>query len=489
MNLGERRMHENCERSNATGAKEKGWRKGRRGGLGFALSIGLVVTMMIAAGSVHATSPNGPNTCTCACYNTCGGGNCPTPYTLTLTVFVQGNSSTNATISWWVSTSSAFPDASTNVTWGNSTSYPFTAASNLEVGQGSGSGSSAFLDYLQPSKTYDYKIVGWSECSDSSGNHFYRDTITGSWVTNADPSETISGRVVNPSGTPAPSGMELMIRCAESTGYGIDYPSTGTGGYFSVQLLGSLEDCAQAGGYLVTALPTTTFPGDYTNWPGYWNETIVTWAPQVEDFILPANFVTGPIDQIADFSNANSSHGFPNSNINYTSGSSYTTSSSHCWTALFVFSGCSSASNTLGTATADYAPGHNLIVTQKFWESGTVLFDAYSRQSTITAESYYQAYAPPINEPASWPSQDTLVPGNSSLYLFVRLGRGRIRESRAPSVRDQPDWWKCHCEFDDRRQLPGEGIHRWGRLVVGRSRDRSSSSIRSVVADVLVHVN
>jgi hypothetical protein len=36
-----------------------------------------------------------------------------------------------------------------------------------------------------------------------------------------------------------------------------------------------------------------------------------------------------------------------------------------------------------------------LIVTQKLWESGILLFDAYSRQCAVTSEYYYQADAPP----------------------------------------------------------------------------------------------
>ncbi|MGC2205229.1 MAG: hypothetical protein WA719_04805, partial [Thermoplasmata archaeon] len=84
----------------------------------------------------------------------------------------------------------------------------------------------------------------------------------------------------------------------------------------------------------------------------------------------------------------------------------------------------SSTSTQFETGIIYTADNHNLVVTQQFWETGTVLFDALSRQWNITAEDDYQGYAPPVNEPASYANSlpDTMVPGNSNLYLLYLWG-------------------------------------------------------------------
>jgi hypothetical protein len=66
-------MCESCSDSSATVDGKSDWSRGPRSGLGIVLSIGLVVTLMITAGSARASSTGGPTVCTCACYNTCGG--------------------------------------------------------------------------------------------------------------------------------------------------------------------------------------------------------------------------------------------------------------------------------------------------------------------------------------------------------------------------------------------------------------------------------
>src|SRR5580658_7168425 len=149
-------------------------------------------------------------------------------------------------------------------------------------------------------------------------------------------------------------------------------------------------------------------------------------------------------------------------NITYTSGSTYTTSSSHCWSAVYLFSGCSSVSNAVGTSGGFTAEGHNLLVTHKLWESGILLFDAYSRQCAVTSEYYYQADAPPINEPASWPSVDTMVPGNSSLYYISAWGGQRFCERGQAHVQRLPHQ-RLRYPVNVRSELSSQGIRAGGR--------------------------
>ncbi|HXW67737.1 MAG TPA: hypothetical protein VEL82_07690, partial [Thermoplasmata archaeon] len=175
----------------------------------------------------------------------------------------------------------------------------------------------------------------------------------------------------------------------------------------------------------------------HTDWTGVWNETVAIWSPQVIDPILTATEVTPSIVQIVDFSNVNAAGGYPNNTISYESGTSYTTTSSFCYLLVFVQQ-CSSANTTVATSTTFYAPGHNLVVTQQFWESGSLIFDAFSREWSIISLNYYQPYALPVNEPSIYPSSDTIVPGNASEYLLYGWGgagsenQGRMVFSSAP---------------------------------------------------------
>lgn len=170
-------------------------------------------------------------------------------------------------------------------------------------------------------------------------------------------------------------------------------------------------------------------PGNYNNlqnWPGQWNESLAIWAPQNVAFVLASNFVKYNVVQVQDYSNAVSGSDFPNSLITFTSGSTYTTSSSHCWSALWVFNGCSDAYNTIGSSSSWSATGHNLVVTENLWESGTVLFDAMDRLAYLTTESYYAAEQPPVNQPSTWPSGDNITASdaasNTSIYPIYSWG-------------------------------------------------------------------
>src|ERR1700691_3302189 len=118
-------------------------------------------------------------------------------------------------------------------------------------------------------------------------------------------------------------------------------------------------------------------------------------------------------------------------NITFTSGSTYTTSSSHCWSAVYLFSGCSSVSNAVGTSGGFTAEGHNLIVTQKLWESGILLFDAYPRQCAVTSEYYYQADAPPHQRARLLAKRRYDGSWALKSLLHVRLGGAAVLRTRA----------------------------------------------------------
>ena len=394
------------------------------------------------------------------------------PYgTVTFTSHVT-YTATNATIYFTPNTSSGCT-ASVSVTlvWGNTTSYGFTAFQNQPYN--TGQQYSTYLDFLQPNSTYYYELTGTS--SGFSGG-----STTGSWQTISDgpymgsSGSYILGTVYGPKGPPthAPAGILVVATCLTPfvlQPFTYDnpwfaYTTTNSAGNYAIYVPGYYEtyppynrvdicQAQQAGGgvaegYIVclvnaavlNSAPSTCLPPSDDSlpaggtWDDYWNETIVTWAPQVVNFQLPLNFERYNVVQIQDYSNANFANGYPNSTINYTSGSTYTTSSSHCWTALFVFSGCSKASNTIATSGTFTATGHNLVVTQDLELTGTLLFDSLSRTSYIAAEDYYEQDAPPVNEPAIWPSGDNITmadaASNSSIYPIWSWGAGFHDQAR-----------------------------------------------------------
>ena len=333
---------------------------------------------------------------------------------------------TNDTTSW----TEAYPVPAT-LYWGN-TSSPYPFAQSVYDG---GSHFSVFLDYIEPDTVYYFEI---SAPKDQIGSICINAaTYSGSFTTSAWPisnthlpPEFVNGTITNSSGASPSGNTPMVITCVnpDLNGPGGPVYTYATDGYFS-QLVWSVGNeplgCIEYKDPIAVEVLNYQNPDNIQNiqfWPGQWNESIVVYAPQVVNFVLPVNFVTPPRVVIADFSNANDSNGYPNSSMSYTTGSTYTTSFGHCWQALFVFSGCSSASTETASSTSYYAVGHNLVVTQRFWESGTVLFDPYSREFTVTSEDYYAGYSPPVNEPASWPIQDTMNPSNASLYLLWSFG-------------------------------------------------------------------
>ena len=337
---------------------------------------------------------------------------CPTPYVLYLAAANETNA-TNTSFQYWITSNSPLPygDFST-LTWGPNTSYAWTAANN---GVSTVTPVDAFIDFLKPSTTYYYHIHATSSCTDSSGTHHYVGDYYGNWKTKADYATSVSGFVTDAHGNPAPDNVAVEASCL-NTYYGNfeswGYTGDSSPGHYTIDIsMWQIPNYGLCNGIAVRVL------NNYPNmnvWPGYWNETIVTWAPQVVDFQLPANVISPYIPQAVDFSNANSTNGWTGmTSVSYTQTTSYTTSESYCW-HLFFWGGCSSSSQPVFDATHSYtSQAGNLVVSQRFWTSGTVEFAAMDRVAAITSTDYYSDYGSP-QFPAQQQVNDWLIPTNTS---------------------------------------------------------------------------
>jgi hypothetical protein len=348
----------------------------------------------------------------------------PTTRAVAIISPVVTSNETNVTLGWEESPAG-------NLTW----LYWGNTSSKIWFQSVAGSGTySVFLNFLQPSTTYYFEIIAYPPACTSQYTYI-TGTYNGTWTTQSDPITTntvISGTVTGGTGqNQSIAGLAVTAwGCINYEGdeyYFASTTTTNSAGHYSISVTtGDTydQDCDQAMMVELLNWPAPYDGGSKTSnvWTGYWNESIAIYAPEVVNFILPSNLVTGPLVQIADFSNAITSNGFPNSTIAYTNQTTYTTENGFCWQALWVFSGCGSAPSTIGAGNQYSAIGGNLVVTERFRESGTVLFDALSRAWSVTNLSYYHSYSPPVNEPATWPITDTMVPGNSSTYLLYNWG-------------------------------------------------------------------
>jgi hypothetical protein len=276
-------------------------RRRRSGGLTRAAAAGiLAIALLVATIGVSGMAHGGGGVkCGCGCLQ-CGP--CPTDTELSMDSSVVTNS-TNSTILWWLTTSSPMNTAEANITFGNTTAYLFFGTTNQFGGE---IPTAVFLNYLNPSTTYYYKVVGWTSCSSTNGNFVYHDTITGSWNTKSDTSFYINGTLSNAQGADAPGNIYLTADCANPahSGSWTGWALTNSHGAYSFQTVNQVgmpdpNPCFEKGwGINVTVVNSAANMWNSLGviWTGVWNETFLIFAPQTVDPVLPMNFVTGPID-------------------------------------------------------------------------------------------------------------------------------------------------------------------------------------------------
>jgi hypothetical protein len=376
--------------------------------------------------------PGGPG-----CEPNCGPPPpCPTPYTVGLGSSVPLNS-TNATILYWVTTSSPVPAAYSSLSWGLNTSYSWTAISNQSVGF---IPDKTFLDFLDPSTKYYYHVHAWTTCTDGSGTHHYVGDYYGSWSTRADYMTSISGFVRNANGVAAPNNVWVQATCV-NTYYGSfssgGYTGDTSPGHYTISISGwQIANYSMCNGILIQVLN-----GEENLWTGFWNESVVVWMPQVVDFYLPSNYISPYFPAVLDFSNAAAGY----STISYSSGTStsYTTSFEYSWSVGVGGTGGSGTSSTSKTYSEGSSGGFQqqggaLDYIAQMETTGTVEFNAISRDWAMTQMTLYggllngepAAQNPNFVQPSDWltPMAMNQSSNTPKPYFIWNSGAGKYME-------------------------------------------------------------
>jgi hypothetical protein len=345
--------------------------------------------------------PDGESGCSPDCTPPCNPT--ITPVSVGATISTDA---TNTTIQVTVS-----PDLSgttVSIDWGNTTTYaysPPSVPSNFTV----------FLNYLEPSTTYYFEATADPPVQSSCTQQYTWNSYSGSWTTGSDNLLAITGVVSDADGARAPGGIVVFAACtvfiASEGSLGssdpytwYNYIGTGPDGAFSLNVQNPASDpaeniCGEYGfGYIVAAVngefcPTSSGCVADDTWAGVWNETIVTYAPQTVDFVLPMNFVGPYIPEVLEFSNAASGYSL----ITFTKATTF----DETQTDYFGLSGgayvglgggfsyeTSTTSSTSGSVSRGYSQnGGSLEVLSQFVTSGTVEFNALNRTWTMPQET------------------------------------------------------------------------------------------------------
>lgn len=375
------------------------------------LTVTIVVTLLASLGSVRASGTG--NATPEKCPPSCPPPTCPTPYTFSYTSSVQVNP-TNVTIQYgggvtW--------NSYTNVSFGLNTSYTYPSETN-QVMAGSGP-NYVFVNYLDPSTTYYYKLVGWASCADSKGNHIYHGTYTGQWTTGSEETylnqyhDVIQGIVSNANGGLAPAGIQVTVSCTDGGDYSYTGSTNANGEFWlianPVTYPENIPYCTNYGfGYFqVQVGAPNTMP-----WNGYWNETVITWAPQFVNLALPENYVTSYTPGILDFSNAPAQNGYTSLEVDQ--GTGYENTYTYDWSVgaqVIGIGGGASGSSASGTGvTANIgwqATQQSLCVAYLYDVTGTVLFTAITRswefgQTLFDAHNGEFCNQLGVSVPANW---------------------------------------------------------------------------------------
>jgi hypothetical protein len=293
--------------------------------------------------------------------------------------------STNASVQYWLLSTSGETAALSSLTWGPNTSYPFTALNNQGVGT---TGSvTAFIDYLDPSATYYYHVRAWTSCTDSSGTHQYRGDYYGSWTEAADPSPApfnyyIQGTVKDANGAPAPANIFVQATCVDGGGGFGNGTKTNSAGHYSMNLLNA-NWCSNHGGYVVQVRnQVLNVNGGYSSqWGGRWNETFAVWAPQIVNFVLPVNSIGPYLPEELEFTNS----------PYVTLGFSETVGVTTTYTSTAAGNG-QNTTTSFSASNSGSATGANVETWVKYYCSGSVEFNAITtRQASILGVNFYGA--------------------------------------------------------------------------------------------------
>jgi hypothetical protein len=281
--------------------------------------------------------------------------------------------------------------------WGNSTKYAFSALSNVDY-QDTSKWNPVFLNYLEPNSTYYYKLTA----TDPSENTV---TKTGSWATGADSMTTFSGTIGDANGTSLPSVVQVRDTCVDPApkNYAMayfdavvdkTYHYSMSQPFYASTINESTARCN--GGFLVYFQQNPSY-----EWADVWNESFVTYAPQVVNFDLPMNYVVQDIPEILEFSNARPGY----STLSYEESITSTTT----WTNTISVNGgvsggalipaeaggtyetATTATQSITTQITYTSTNGSLEVFNTYWTSGMVEFNALTRQVTIADVTPYGA--------------------------------------------------------------------------------------------------
>ena len=336
---------------------------------------------------------------------------------------------TNDTTSW----TEGYPVAAT-LYWGNTSSpYPFSQS----VYDG-GTSFSVFLNYLEPATTYYFEISAPNDqigsiCID--GATYSGSFTTAAWPINApsDPPEFINGTITNSTGASPSGNTPLEINCLNPSldGPGGPIYTYATDGYF-YQLVWDPNyvplGCVEYKDPIVVEVLNYQNPDNLNvqYWPGQWNESLIIWAPQFVNFVLPHNYV-GPYSPVVlDFSNAPAGY----SELEYEACGSLSTTLTDSWSISggVAGSGVGSEGSSSTTVTNQMCGGEgsedgDLVYLAEYETSGTVEFNAIYRG---WAETSVNLYGLPVN--ACFPSSDCdpsyaaptdwLYPGTSASDVY-----------------------------------------------------------------------
>lgn len=328
----------------------------------------------------------------------------------------------------------------TNVTiqWDTSYSYvavvaSFANSTGQYLSQNATSGaSSIFIDFLEPGTHYSFELVATPtsqhECIAGAGTFWEPGSYYGSFTTGADHSTSISGFVTlagGGNGGQTPYHTNVEVYCPDiPQGTGDNGWTVNSAGAYSIPI--DLPSGCDGEPLIVTATSYAPPIGDESGWFGYWNETVLFWAPQVVDLVLSPNYDSSYMPTILDYSNVPGVSGY--SLLSVTEGVTYDESYTYGWSAgaqIYGIGGGGSGSttftNSYGAAKTYYNNEGTLCYAVQYVVSGNVEFSAISRtwafsQSLLAPfDGNYCNQLPGYQIPQDWMTNGSV--GNEVYYL------------------------------------------------------------------------